>query len=169
MNYLLLVLRLIHIVGGVFWVGSALLMNFFIGPTIRETGDAGKQFAGHFMTRTKFTVVMNVSVFATLIAGFWLYGIDSNWLTSTWMHSGAGTGFGLGAFFALIGFVTGFMNGGNNRKLAALGAQIQGKPTPEQMAQLGAIQKQQAWVVPVNTWTLMLAVFFMAIARHLVF
>ena len=66
MNYLLLVLRLIHIVGGVFWVGSALLMNFFVGPTIRETGDAGKQFAGYFMTRTKFTVVMNVSVFATL-------------------------------------------------------------------------------------------------------
>ena len=169
MNYLTLVLRLVHIIGGVFWVGAALLMNLFVGPSIRATGDGGKQFMGYFMVQTKFVTVMNVSVFATLIAGFWLYGIDSQWLTSAWMHSGAGTGFGIGSFFGLIGFVTGFMNGGNNRKLAALGAQIQGKPTPEQMAQLGAVQKQQAWVVPVNTWTLVLAVFFMAIARYLVF
>jgi len=169
MNYLTLVLRLIHIIGGVFWVGSALLMNFFIGPTLRATGDAGRQFAGHFMARTRFTMVMNISVFATLIAGFWLYGIDSQWLSSAWMHSSTGIGFGIGAGFALVGFITGFMNGANNRKLAQIGAQIQGKPTPEQMAQLGTIQKQQGWVVPVNTWTLLLAVFFMAIARYLVF
>ncbi|NJC95261.1 MAG: hypothetical protein FIB03_02810, partial [Anaerolineae bacterium] len=65
MNYLTLALRLIHIIGGVFWVGSALLMNFFIGPTLRATGDAGRQFAGHFMARTKFTSVMNASVYAT--------------------------------------------------------------------------------------------------------
>jgi uncharacterized membrane protein len=169
MNYLTLFLRLAHILSGIFWVGAALLMNFYVGPTIRATGDGGKQFAGYFMTKTKFTITMNVSVFVTLIAGFWLYGIDSQWFSSPWMRSGAGTGFGIGAFFALIGFVTGFMNGGNNRKLAALGSQIQGKPTPEQMEQLSAIQKQQGWVVPVNTWTLVLAVFFMAIARYLVF
>ncbi|PWB74975.1 MAG: hypothetical protein C3F07_06580 [Anaerolineales bacterium] len=169
MNYLTLALRLIHIIGGVFWVGSALLMNFFIGPTLRATGDAGRQFAGHFMARTKFTSVMNASVYATLIAGFWLYGIDSQWFSSPWMHSSVGIGFGIGAGFALVGFVTGFMNGANNRKLAALGSQIQGKPTPEQAAQLAAVQKQQGWVVPVNTWTLLLAVFFMATARYLVF
>lgn len=169
MNYLTLALRVIHIAGGVFWVGAALLMNFFVGPTLRATGDAGRQFAGHFMGRTKFTAAMNISVYATLIAGFWLYGIDSQWFSSPWMRSGAGIGFGIGAGFGLVGFITGFMNGANNRKLAALGAQIQGKPTPEQAAQLAAVQKQQGWVVPVNTWTLLLAVFFMAAARYLVF
>jgi len=61
------------------------------------------------------------------------------------------------------------MNGNNNRKLARLGAQIQGKPTPDQMVALGAVQKQQGWVVPVNTYSLLLAVFFMAIARYLSF
>ena len=169
MNYLILVLRLVHIVGGIFWVGSALLMNFFVGPTLRATGDAGRQFAGHFMAKTRFVMAMNVSVIATMVAGFWLYGIDSNWFSSPWMSSGAGTGFSIGAVFAIVGLVTGFMNGGNNRKLAKLGGEIQGKPTAEQAAQLGAITKQQGWVVPVNTATLLLAAFFMAISRYLVF
>jgi hypothetical protein len=39
MSYLILVLRVIHVLGGIFWVGAALLMNFFVGPTWR-TGDA---------------------------------------------------------------------------------------------------------------------------------
>lgn len=169
MDYLKLALRFIHIIGGVFWVGAALVMNFFVAPTMRATGDAGRQFAGHFMGKTKIVAAMNVSVYSTLIAGFWLYGIDSQWFSSPWMRSGAGIGFGIGAGFALIGFVTGLMNGGNNRKLAMLGSQIQDKPTPEQAAQLAAIQKQQGWVVPVNTWTLLLAVLFMATARYLVF
>jgi uncharacterized membrane protein len=169
MNYLTLILRLVHIIGGILWVGAALMMNFFIAPTLRATGDAGKQFAGHLMAKTRFTPIVTVSAYATVIAGFLLYGIDSDWFMSPWQSSGAGVGFGVGALFGLVGLVTGFMNGGNNRKLAQLGAQILGKPTPEQAAQLGAIQKQQGWVVPANTYSLLLAVFFMAIARYLFF
>jgi uncharacterized membrane protein len=169
MNYLTLALRLVHIIGGVIWVGGALAMNFFIAPTLRATGDAGKQFAGHLMTKTRITAILTGSAYATVIAGFWLYGIDSQWFTSPWQSSGPGMGFGIGAAFALIGLVTGIMNGNNNRKLGQLGAQIQGKPTPEQAATLGAIQKQQGWVVPVNTYSLILAVIMMATARYLVF
>ena len=169
MDYLTLTLRLIHIIGGVIWVGGALIMNFFIAPTLRATGDAGKQFAGHLMGKTRFTAIMTGSAYATIIAGFLLYGKDSQWFTADWQSSSAGIGFGIGALFALVGVVTGIMNGNNNRKMAALGAQIQGKPTPEQAAQLGAIQKQQGWVIPVNTYSLLLALFFMAIARYLVF
>lgn len=169
MNILILVLRLVHIVGGIFWVGAALLLNFFIAPTLRATGDSGRQVGGYFAMQTRFSQVMAISVWATLIAGFWLYGIDSNWFRSAWMMSSVGVGFGLGAVFALVGMATGFMNGNNVRKLGALGMQIQGKPTPEQAAQLGLISKQQAWVVPVNSWSLLLAGVLMAISRYLVF
>jgi uncharacterized membrane protein len=169
MNYLVIALRLIHIVGGIFWVGAGLLMNFFIAPTMRATGDAGRQFGGHMMTKTRVVTAMNISVYSTVIAGVWLYGIDSQWLASAWMSSSSGIGFTIGALFGLVGFVTGLMNGANNQKLAKLGAQIQGKPTPEQAAQLGAVARQQGWVVPVNTWTLLLAALFMATARYFVF
>ncbi|HEY5730358.1 MAG TPA: hypothetical protein VIS72_09930 [Anaerolineales bacterium] len=169
MNYLILALRLIHIVCGIFWVGAALLLNFFVAPTLRATGEAGRPFIGHFMARTRFSTIMSVSVFATLIAGFWLYGIDSRWFQSPWMSSSTGIGFGIGALFAVVGMVTGLMNGSNNTKMAQLGVQIQGKPTPEQMAAMSAIQKQQAWVVPVNSSTLLISAFFMAVSRYLVF
>ena len=169
MNYLTLALRLIHILGGIIWVGGALLMNFFVAPTLRATGDAGKQFAGHLMGKTRFTTIMTVSAYSTVIAGFLLYGLDSQWFTSAWQSSGAGIGFGIGALFALVGVISGIMNGNNNQKMAKLGAQIQGKPTPEQATAMGTIQKQQGWVIPVNTYSLLLAVFFMAIARYLVF
>lgn len=169
MNTLVLILRLLHIIGGVVWVGGALAMNFFVAPTMRATGDAGKQFAGHLMGKTRFTALMTYAGITTIIAGFWLYGIDSNWFTSEWQSSGPGIGFGIGALFALIGMGTGIMNGNNNKSMGQLGAQIQGKPTPEQTAKLGAIQKQQAWVVPVNTYSLILAVILMAVARYLRF
>ncbi len=169
MNIFVLVLRLLHVVGGIFWVGAALLMNFFIAPTIRATGDGGRQFAGHFMARTRFTMAMNVAVLSTAVAGFLLLGLDSDWFRSQWLHSGAGVGFTIGGLFGLAGLVTGFMNGGNVRKMAGLAAQIQGKPTPEQAAQMGAITKQQAWVVPVNTWTLLIAAILMAVSRYLAF
>ena len=169
MYTLVLVLRLVHILGGVFWVGGALAMNFFIGRTIGATGDSGKQFAGYLMGKTHFSQMMTYSVIGTILAGFILYGIDSNWFTSAWQSSGPGIGFGIGALFGLIGLVTGIMNGNNNRAMAQIGAQIQGRPTAEQAAKLGAIQKQQAWIVPVNSYSLLLAVFFMAIARYLRF
>ncbi len=169
MDLLVLFLRLLHVVGGVFWVGGAVAMNFFVAPTMRATGDAGKQFAGHLMGRTPFSQFMMYSGIASIVAGFILYGIDSNWFTSAWQSSGPGMGFGLGALFALIGMVTGIMNGSNNRKMGSLGAQIQGKPTSDQAAQLAAIQKQQAWVVPVNTYSLLLALALMAVARYLRF
>ena len=169
METFVLILRLLHIIGGVLWVGGALAMNFFVAPTMRATGDAGKQFAGHLMGRTQFSQFMMYSGIASIVAGFILYGIDSSWFTSEWQSSGPGIGFGIGALFALIGMVTGIMNGSNNRKMGSLGAQIQGKPTPEQAAQLGAIQKQQAWVVPVNTYSLLLSLALMAVARYLRF
>lgn len=169
MDTLVLILRLLHIIGGVFWVGGAVAVNFFVAPTMRATGDAGKQFAGHLMGRTQFSQFMMYSGIVSIVAGFILYGIDSSWFTSAWQSSGPGIGFGIGALFALIGMVTGIMNGSNNRKMASLGAQIQGKPTPEQAAQLAAIQKQQALVVPVNTYSLLLALALMAVARYLRF
>jgi uncharacterized membrane protein len=169
MYTLVIILRLLHILGGVLWVGGALAMNFFVAPTIGATGDSGKQFAGYLLSKTRFTAAMTAGAITTVIAGFLLYGIDSAWFSSAWQSSGPGIGFAIGALFALVGLVTGIMNGNNNRAMGRIGAQIQGRPTSEQAAKLEAIRKQQGWVVPVNSYSLLLAVSLMAIARYLRF
>lgn len=168
MIYLIWLLRIIHIVGGIIWVGGTLIMTFFIGPTIGATGEAGQRFVGHLTNNLKFSNRMSAAAGLTVLAGFILYWIDSQGFTSAWMSSGAGRGFGIGAAFALIGFVFGIMIGRTTKAMAQLGAQIQGKPSPDQMAQMQALQKRQATYSTGATITLILATVFMAIARYLV-
>ena len=42
----IIVLRIIHIVAGAFWVGGAVTTAFFLLPTVKATGPVGGQFAG---------------------------------------------------------------------------------------------------------------------------
>lgn len=169
MIYFIWFLRIVHIVAGIFWVGGALIMAFFIGPTIGATGEAGQKFVGHLMNNRKFGTRMMIASGLTILAGFILYWIDSDGFTSAWMSSGAGRGFAIGAGFALLGLVFGILVGRTTNAMAQLGAQIQGKPTVEQMSRLNALRKQQVTYSNINAITLILSVIFMAIARYLVF
>src|ERR1041384_3508220 len=94
MIYLIWLLRIVHIVGGVIWVGGTLTMTFFIGPTIGATAEAGQKFVGHLMSNLKFSNRMSAAAGLTILAGFILYWIDSQGFSSPWMSSGAGRGFG---------------------------------------------------------------------------
>lgn len=159
------ILRFTHIVAGIFWAGGAVLMNFFIIPAIGATGDAGKQFAGHLMGKTSFSRFMTLSGVTTVLAGTYLYGVNSNWFSSGWMMSGQGIGFGIGAVVGIIALVFGLMIGSTNGKLAALGAQIQGKPTAEQLSALSALRKQQTFITIGNATCILISVVLMASAR----
>jgi uncharacterized membrane protein len=167
MIYFIWLLRIVHIVAGVFWVGGTLIMTFFIAPTIGAIAEPGQRFMGHLMNNLKFSNRMSAAAGATVLAGFILYWIDSQGFTSAWVSSGAGRGFGIGAGFALIGFVFGILLGRTNKAMARLGAQLQGKPSPDQMIQLQAIRKQLATFSTVTATALVLAVIFMSIARYL--
>lgn len=158
-------LRFLHIIAGIIWGGGAILMNLVIGPAIGATGDAGRQFAGHLMGKTAFSKVMLGSGLTTVLAGTYLYGVNSNWFSSGWMMSGQGIGFGVGAVAGIVALVFGFMIGNVNGALAALGAQIQGKPTDAQMAAMGALRKQQVFVTTANTIFILLSIALMASAR----
>ena len=167
MTYLIWLLRIIHIVAGVFWVGGTLIMTFFIAPTVGATAEAGQRFVGHLVNELKFSNRMSIAAGSSVLAGFILYWIDSQGFTSAWMSSGAGRGFGIGAGFALIGFVFGILIGRTTKAMAQVGAQIQGKPSPDQMNQLQALRKKQATYSMIAASTLVLATIFMAIARYL--
>ena len=159
------VLRFVHIIAGIVWAGGGLLMNLVIGPAIGATGDVGRQFAGHLISKTPFSKVMMVAGVLTVLAGGTLYGINSNWFSSGWMMTGAGIGFGIGAVSGIAALVFGAMIGNTNAALAALGAQIQGKPTNEQMALMAALRKRQVFVTTANTVFMIISIALMASAR----
>jgi uncharacterized membrane protein len=169
MNYLIMVLRVIHIFAGIVWVGGTLIMTFFIGPTIGATAEAGQKFIGHLMSNMKFSQRMAAAAGTTILAGAILFWIDSDGFTSAWASSGAGRGFGIGAVFAIIGFVFGMLIGRTTTAMAQLGAQFQGKPSPDQIAQMQVLRKQQTTYSTIASTSLILAVIFMSIARYFVF
>ena len=169
MNFLVLFLRLIHIFSGVFWVGSSLMSYFFITPTVAATADAGQKFMAHIITKANLSTRIAISAVLTVLAGGWLYLIDSQGLTSSWQSSGPGVGFGIGGLFALIGLIFGLLIGRNSNILGKLAGEIQGKPTSEQMSKIQAAQKHLKYAAPVSTIALILALICMATARYWVF
>lgn len=169
MNAYLLVLRLVHIFAGMIWGGGALIMEFFIGRTIAATGESGQQFAQHLLNRLRMHNFMTMMAIATVLAGVLLYWHDTDGFTSAWMTSSAGIGFGIGAAFGLIAFAFGVIFGRTNAALAKIGSQIQGKPTNEQLVQIQTLQKRIRTVSPLHTYTMILAMIFMATARYFVF
>ena len=169
MNLLVVVLRLFHIGAAIVWGGGALLMALFIGPGVQATAEAGQQFARHLTNTMRIHIFMTVAALSTILAGALLYWIDSHGFSSGWIRSGPGIGFGIGAGFGLIAFVFGAIFGNGNAALGRIGAQIQGKPTPEQLTQIQAIQKRMQIVSPIHVTGMILAMLFMATARYFVF
>ena len=166
MTYLIWLLRIIHIVSGVFWVGGTLFMTFFIGPTIGATGEAGQKFVGHLMNNLKLSNRMSAAAGMSILAGFILYGLDAR-AGASWLRSSFAIGLGIGALFAILGLVFGIMVGRTTKAMAQLGAQMQGKPSSAQITQMQSVQKQQATYSRMAAISLILATIFMAIARYL--
>lgn len=172
MNVLVIVLRLLHILSGVFWVGAALMFTFFISPTVGATKEAGQSFMRHFMGNTKINLVIWTSAITTVVAGAFLYWLDSEGFTSAWMHSGPGIGFGVAGGFAFLGLIVGIVQNRNSNALAKLGGQIQSQgkpPSPEQASRLQSLGKALALGGKLNVAFLILATIGMASARYLRF
>lgn len=172
MIYLIIGLRLLHIVGGIFWVGAALMLTFFISPTVAATMEAGQKFMAHMMQRTAFNKAIMISASISVLAGMTLYLIDSNGLRSAWMHSGPGLGFGLGGFFAITGYMIGLAINRRSNALAQLGRVIQSQGTPPSQEQREKLMKLQTQLKRGGMWNaifLLLAAIMMATARFLVF
>ena len=163
------ILRLVHIIGGMYWFGAALMMYYFVSPSVAATGEAGQQFGGYLGGKSGLGTSMLVSSISSALAGAWLYWINSNGFQSPWMTSTSGFTFGVGGVFGAIALTFGIIV---NRTLAAmgrLGAQFQGKPTPEQMAQMQVLQARNAMAFKITTYSIIISAVCMAGARFLVF
>jgi len=141
-------------------------MTFFVGPTVGAIGEPGQKFIAHLMNNLKFSNRMAAASGSTILAGFILYALDARAGTA-WLRSDFAIGLGIGAVFALVGFVLGMMVGRTTKAMAQLGAQMQVKPSPDQLAQMQAIRKRQAAFSMSSTIAIVLATVFMAIARYL--
>ena len=121
MNIYVIVLRLIHIMGGVFWVGAAWMIAGFLFPTANAAGPEGAKFLQRLF-QSRLPTVISAAGGLNILAGLLLYWRDSGHLRLDWITTNAGLAFTLGGASALVAFVIGFaVNKPAADRLGALG------------------------------------------------
>jgi hypothetical protein len=165
----MIVLRLLHIVSGVFWVGTAIFTRFFLVPSVAATAESGQAFMRHLTAKTGLTGRVTLASYLTVVSGAALFWIDSQGFTSAWRSSGAGIGFGLGALAGLVGFGFGQIVGRNAALIGKWGSQVQGAPTAEQIAALDQARRKMNAASATSTTFLLASLVFMATARYWLF
>lgn len=167
MDIYLIVLRLIHVFGGVFWVGSALLFFFFLEPIAKYTAPEGHRFINQLMKQGKLMLWIAISAAITTISGILLYFKDSNGFQPRWMMSTAGVQFSIGGAAGIIAFLIGLLIiGPTTNRLAMLGQEIEKtrKPTVKQKEELIRLQKIMRKAGKADLILLVLALALMIIA-----
>jgi uncharacterized membrane protein len=105
MNGLHILLRIIHILGGVFWVGATIFTAAFLLPALRDAGpDGAKVMEG--VARRKFMEIMPVVAILTMLSGLWMFYRASGG-SSAYFGSRIGMGYSTGGALAILAFLIG--------------------------------------------------------------
>lgn len=77
MDWLQLVLRIIHIGAGVVWVGGAALFFFYIEPTVNKLGPDAEKFVDELVNRRRVPIYFITVSTLTVLFGLILYSSSS--------------------------------------------------------------------------------------------
>jgi uncharacterized membrane protein len=167
----LIILRIVHILTGVFWVGSGLFFFFLLEPAVNELGPQGAPVMRHLAQKKKMPVVIVSASALTVLAGLLLYWRDSNGFDLDWVTSPTGLAFGLGGIAAIVAFLMGFVAiKPRVDRMGAIGADVAaagGTPSQAQLAEIQGIQHSLRRIGLVDMLLLTFAVLTMATARFL--
>lgn len=141
MIYGWLVLKIIHVVAGVLWVGSAVVIAAFLLPSARALGPQAAPFMSHLMQKQNLSQYMMMISGINALSGLIMYWRVSAGFSVMSLHWPGGIGLMIGMISGLIIFLWGHaVQGPTAKKLGQLTAQLSGPPSPEQQQ---AIQKLQ--------------------------
>ena len=159
------ILRILHIVFGVFWAGSAIFLATMLEPRLRALGPAVQ---GPVM-RALIPVMVPAILFSatiTIAAGITL-ALRLRWdHLNRFLDTGWGWAILIGFVASMIAYAVGMMIATAGRRMAALGASIEGRPpTPEEGGQLQALGSRLTLYGRSNAVLVVIAVGSMASAR----
>ena len=169
MNVIMIVLRIVHIFSGVFWVGTSFFNIGFLQPTVQGTGNEGRKVMQYLTSQTRFTITVYTAATLSLLSGWTMYWILFGFRLSV-LSSGYGLLLSIGglagtiAWVIAIVFVRRILG-----QMAAIGKSIQeqgGVPTPEQGSQLQASSAQLLKLGQRGVWLMVVALLGMSIAQY---
>jgi uncharacterized membrane protein len=166
----LIILRIVHIVGGIFWVGGVLLTTFFLIPAIATMGPAGGEvFAA--IQRRKLSTYLFAASLLTVLSGLRLLWITSGGFSPAYFGTAPGRGFSTAAASALVALLLGMLvSRPAAMRAARLGSTMASAPPerrPEIAAEIGVLRRRSALFGTVVAVLLVIAAAGMSVARYL--
>lgn len=168
----LVVLRLVHVVSGMLWVGFMLFNVAFLMPALQSLGPgpAQGQVMGALQRRRLMTVLPLVALL-TVLSGLRLYWIVSDGFSAAYVQSRMGTTFGIAALLAIAAYAIGMaVARPAMARMGALGARLASAAEEERAALQAEMQRLRARG---RVWSLVVAALVltaaagMAVARYL--
>lgn len=165
----LIVLRLIHILGGILWLGSGLFSLFFLQPAMTKAGPtAAGPIMANLQQRRMFTI-MPIVALLVILSGIRLMMIMSSG-NPQWFESAVGRTFSISSALAILSFLTGILIA---RPATVRMGKLSQSSNPDAAskeardAQVRSLQKRAAWSTQVAMGLLILAAAGMAVARYM--
>lgn len=165
-----LILRLIHIGVGAFWVGAVFTNVLFLQPTAAALGPDGGRFSFHLARHRRFSTVILLSAATTITAGIWLLWISTSGLDPDRLFDISRLGFTVGGLVAILTFAVGSLYVyPRTERVVRIMSSAMGEsrgPNPDEQAQLGRLRAEllrAGWVTVVG---LGIATAAMATARY---
>ena len=163
--------RIIHILAGVFWVGTTLFLARFLGPTAKATAPESGKVMQYLLVRTRFIAVIILASSLTLLSGLIMYVPVSGAGNAAWATSPTGLALSIGALFGILGFFHGWLAVGRpNQKIAEIAREVMasgGPPSEEQMGQLQMLSGKVSSNSNITAILLVVAVLGMSLADAL--
>ena len=140
MDLTMIILRLIHVLSGVFWAGTTFVLVSHVSPAVKATGPEGQKFMQHLAGQGQITNALLITGLLTLLSGWTMYFVQ-NWQSA--YNTAGGVVLGLGAVLGSSAFLHGaFVQRKLTITAAGLGKQVAtagGPPTPDQAAEMGRL------------------------------
>ncbi|MBT3994764.1 MAG: hypothetical protein HOF01_03105 [Chloroflexi bacterium] len=161
------VLRLLHILPGAVWVGSAVFLAWVVQPALAKTGPPHAPALMANMLKP-LMIVLHGSAITTIVFGLFMAFrvpgrqplFDHLWSTD-W-----GTMIWLGFAFSIVAYGIGNVSGMTNKKMGAIGKSLTGPPTPEQVAEMSKLRDRGVLFAKIASIGVLIAVGCMALARY---
>jgi uncharacterized membrane protein len=170
LGILIIVLRVIHIFSGVFWVGFAFFNYGFLQPTVKATGAEGQKTMQYLTQKTRLLSAVYATATLTMLSGLILYWIFLGFRFSAIFSSGYGLVLTIGSIAGVIAWIFAVVViRGIFNQMQTIGLEIQAQgspPSPEQATQMQALVKRLGKVGQVVIVFLVIALLGMSIARY---
>jgi uncharacterized membrane protein len=165
----LIVLRVVHIVGGMFWVGSGLFTTFFLMPALAQAGPVTAHVTTNLQKRRLFLILPTVALL-TILSGARLMAIVSGGFSPAYFATMNGRTYAASGLAAIVAFLLSVaVSRPGAVRIARLAQSVASDEMSKQLIaqEIRAVQRRVTWSGTVAVVLLLVAAIGMAIARYM--